>query len=88
MITIAFGMISVIALGTGICLLNMNGRIERLEKEIRTMNQVKKLGDMKLPDVKEYADQIEEELIAYNKSFGNPEYTEWIDKDYDSKGVK
>ena len=59
-----------------------------LEKEIDAMKQVKKLGDMTIPDAKQYADQIEEELIKYNQSYGDPTYTEWIDKDYDSKGVK
>jgi hypothetical protein len=68
--------------------LSLDTRLRKLEKEIKTMKDVEKLGNMTLPDVKQYADQIEEELIKYNQSYGDPTYTEWIDKDYDSKGVK
>ena len=34
-----------------------------------------------------YAD-LEEEIIKYNQSYGDPTYTEWFDKEHDSKGVK
>jgi hypothetical protein len=66
----------------------LDARVRKLEKEIQTMKTVEKLGNMELPDVQQYADKIEEELIKYNQSYGDPTYTEWIDKDYDSKGVK
>jgi hypothetical protein len=32
--------------------------------------------------------EIEERIIKYNDSYGDPTYTEWIDKEHDSKGVK
>jgi hypothetical protein len=68
--------------------LSLDARLRKLEKEIKTMKDVEKLGNMTLPDAKQYADQIEEELIKYNQSYGNPDYTEWIDNDFDKKGVK
>ena len=68
-------------------MLHLSGRIRMLEKEIQLMKETKKVIEKGPLADKLYAD-LEEEIIKYNQSYGNPTYTDWIDQDYDSKGVK
>ena len=68
-------------------MLHLSGRIRMLEKEIEKMKETKKVIEKGPLADKLYAD-LEEEIIKYNQSYGNPTYTDWIDQDYDSKGVK
>lgn len=67
--------------------LSLDTRVKKLEIEIKKMNETKKVIEKGPLADKLYAD-LEEEIVKYNQSYGDPTYTEWIDKDYDSKGVK
>lgn len=69
--------------------LSLDARLRKLEKEVKE-------GMQKAPTLDDYVKGLEQEIKnldeiqqeQYNPSYGNPEYTEWIDKDHDSKGVK
>lgn len=81
-------------------ILHLSGRISMLEKDIKRLRNIDQLGDMEIPSADKYVKMIEEQIAtldelqkeneerSYNQSYGDPTYTEWIDKDYDSKGVK
>ena len=74
-----------------ICMLHLSGRINMLERDIKRLRGIEqqditKLLEDEIATLTEL--QKENEEKKYNQSYGDPTYTEWIDKDYDSKGVK
>lgn len=74
-----------ISLVLALMMLSLNDRMKSLEKEIKRMRGL----DQELPIVDRLYKELESEVKEqYNQSYGNPDYTEWIDQDYDSKGVK
>ena len=71
-------------------MLHLSGRIRMLEKEMKDLKNwdQKSTKEEDMPVVDRMYKELEEEVMKYNPSYGDPTYTEWIDKDYDSKGVK
>lgn len=71
-----------------ICMLHLSGRISMLERDIKRLRGLDRVEDTQLPVVDRVYKELEEEVQKYNQSYGNPDYTEWIDNDFDKKGVK
>jgi hypothetical protein len=79
-----------------ICMLHLTGRISMLEtdiKRLRGLDEEYKPRDLaKEAEAKDAIDrnyaEIEKKLVEYNESYGDPTYTDWIDSEYDKKGVK